>query len=89
MAHIPSPYTYSTPACERPARADSAHGAASIFARRLFGRRGHCRSIRHDSSARDGSVAIYRAFVGVPVRGGNTEGRNIWIYATRNTQSGE
>lgn len=66
-------------------RATSAKHAADIIARREFGKRGFCRTIRLDSYTRDGSVHTYEAFIGRPVRGerGTTTGRNVWIYERR------
>ena len=66
-------------------RATSAKHAADILARREFGRRGFCRTIRLDSYTRDGTVQTYEAFIGRPVRGehGTTTGRNVWIYERR------
>lgn len=66
-------------------RATSAEHAANILARREYGRRGFCRSIRHDSRTEDGRNHTYEAFIGAPVKGepGTTSGRNVWIYERR------
>jgi hypothetical protein len=60
----------------RPIRHDDEHGidgpraAAAAFAARIahreFGQRGHCRTIRLDSSSRDGMHGHYEAFIGAP-----------------------
>ena len=54
--------------------------AAGILARREFGRRGYCRTLRLDSWAADGSSYTYQAFIGRDDGHGATVGRNIWIY---------
>ncbi len=66
-------------------KAQDAREAANIIARRIYGRRGYARTLRLDSSSRDGSSATYEAFIGVTPRNepSRTVGRNIWIYASR------
>ena len=66
-------------------KATDAKHAADIIARREFGKRGYCRSIRHDSRTEDGKCHTYEAFIGRPVPGerGTTAGRSIWIYERR------
>lgn len=54
--------------------------AAEIVARREFGRRGVCRTMRLDSWATDGSFYTYEAFIGRSGRDGTCTGHNIWIY---------
>lgn len=66
-------------------RATSAREAADIIARRIYGKRGFCRSMRHDSRTEDNHSHTYEVFIGVPVRGepGTTSGRNIWLFEKR------
>ena len=71
-----------------PVRAETAQQAAEILARRMYGKRGTVGALRLDSSAMDGSIATWEAFVGVDPtqaerrRGANgITGRNIWIYS--------
>ena len=59
--------------------ADPCRVAADIFARREFGRRGYCRTMREDSHAADGSSYTSEAFIGVDDRSGSCVGRNVWI----------
>jgi len=63
-------------------RATNAQEAADKIARRIYGRRGYARSLRHDSRTEDNRSHTYEAFVGVSVKGqpGTTSGRNVWIY---------
>ena len=73
----------------RPIRHDDEHGidgpraAAAAFAARLahreFGQRGHCRTIRLDSSSQDGMHGHYEAFIGAPTERGTIAGHNVWI----------
>ena len=63
-------------------RATSVRHAASIIARRAYGKRGVVGALRYDAAGP--GVSIYEAFVGRPVPGGNARtmmGRNVWIYA--------
>ena len=66
-------------------KATDAKHAADIIARREYGKRGFCRSIRLDSYTEDRRSYTYEAFIGRPVRGepGTTTGRNVWIYERR------
>jgi hypothetical protein len=61
-------------------RALTAHDAAAIIARRLYGRRGVCASLRRDSRSADGRERQWEAYVGKPNRYGGVPGRNIWIF---------
>ena len=65
-------------------KAENAQHAADIIARREYGKRGFCRSLRHDSRTEDGRSHTYEAFIGraVPGQPGTTAGRNVWIYET-------
>jgi hypothetical protein len=75
-------------ACDgfRPVEAESAREAAEIFAtrqaRRDYGRKGHCRTIRLDSWTENGKSHTFEAFIGKPVPGDRsaTSGRNVWVY---------
>ena len=64
---------------------DSPRAAAAAFAARLahreFGQRGHCRTIRLDSSSQDGMHDSYEAFIGAPAPTDpcTTAGHNVWI----------
>ena len=62
-------------------RATSVRHAASIIARRAYGKRGVVGVLRHDAAGP--GVSIYEAFVGRPCRGNprTMTGRNVWIYA--------
>lgn len=53
--------------------------AAEIVARREFGRRGVCRTMRLDSHAVDGSYYYCESFIGRLGSDGSVSGRNIWI----------
>lgn len=66
-------------------RAESAEQAADIIARREYGKRGICRTLRLDSYTEDRRNYTYEAFIGRPVKGepGATAGRNVWIYERR------
>jgi hypothetical protein len=74
--------------CEgfQPVRADSAQEAARIFAerqaRREFGRKGFCRTLRLDCWTEDRRSHTFEAFIGRPVPGepGTTSGRNVWVH---------
>lgn len=58
--------------------------AAETLARREYGKRGVCVTLRTDSWSEDGRRVVYEAFIGRPVRGscGSVAGRNVWLYAT-------
>lgn len=59
---------------------DKAATVAGILARREYGRRGTCRTLRLDSWARDGTAYNYEAFIGTRNNDGSVSGRNVWIY---------
>jgi hypothetical protein len=59
---------------------DKARKAAEILARRLYGRRGICRTLNLESWAPDGSSRTYQAFLGTPADHGVVVGDNFWIY---------
>ncbi|MGZ9112356.1 MAG: hypothetical protein ACXW3X_15075 [Rhodoplanes sp.] len=62
---------------------DGPRAAAAAFAARMahreFGQRGHCRTIRLDSSSRDGMHSRYEAFISAPTERRTTAGHNVWI----------
>jgi hypothetical protein len=68
----------------RPVQADSAAEAARIFAgrqaRRDYGRRGYCRTMRLDCWTEDGRSHTFEAFIGYSVDRATTSGRNVWLY---------
>lgn len=72
-----------------PVQAKSAEEAAEIFANRLarreFGRRGYCRTLRLDSWTRDGTLHVFEAFIGKSLPGDpfTTAGHNSWIRVRR------
>ncbi|MFY9992990.1 MAG: hypothetical protein WAL40_18500 [Rhodoplanes sp.] len=57
--------------------------AAVAFAARLahreFGQGGLCRTIRLDSSSRDGMHGRYEAFIDAPTERHTAAGHNVWI----------
>lgn len=59
---------------------DAAALFAGRLARREYGRRAYCRTIRADSWAMDGSSHTFEAFIGTDDEQGNTVGRNVWVY---------
>lgn len=65
---------------ERSIRAESAHDAAMILARRLarrtYGRRGDCSHVTLQSWSLDGTSGEWQAFIGIPNRDGMT-GRDV------------
>ena len=65
--------------------AESAEHAADIIARREYGKRGFCRTIRLDCYTEDRRSHTYQAFIGRPVPGNSRtiSGRDIWIYERR------
>lgn len=69
--------------------AETAGEAARIFAqraaRREYGPRAYCRTLRLDHWTQDGSMHAFEAFIGrdVPGSHGTTAGRNEWIYVRR------
>lgn len=72
----------------RNVQAESARDAAEIFAtrqaRRDYGRKGHCRTMRLNSWSESGKSYTFEAFIGRPVSGENsTSGRNVWVYVYR------
>jgi hypothetical protein len=73
----------------RAVTADSATESAQIFAtraaRRAYGRRAYCRTLRLDSWTQDGRQHNYQAFIGrdVPGQRGTTSGRDEWICVSR------
>ncbi len=62
---------------------DGPLAAAVAFAARLahreFGQGGLCRTIRLESSSRDGMHGCYEAFIGAPTERRTTAGHNVWI----------
>ncbi|MFY9699936.1 MAG: hypothetical protein WAK34_16740, partial [Rhodoplanes sp.] len=52
---------------------------AARLAHREFGQGGLCRTIRLDSSSRDGMHGRYEAFIGAPTERPTTAGHNVWI----------
>lgn len=76
----------------RAVTAADAREAAEIFAtraaRRAYGRRAYCRTLRLDSWTQDGRQHNYQAFIGrdVPGQRGATSGRDEWICVTRVAQ---
>jgi len=76
--------------------ADSPKEAAEIFAnrhaRKEFGKRGYCRTVRLDCWARDGRTFHFEAFIGRDIdRQGTCQGHNVWLYihAQRDPETGE
>jgi hypothetical protein len=71
----------------RPVNAESAADAARIFAtrqaRRDYGSKGYCRSLRLDSWTRDGRSHTFETFIGRDVRGGACAGHDIWLFINR------
>lgn len=71
----------------RNVEAENAREAALIFAnrqaRREFGKRGYCRSMRLDCWTEDGKSHTFEAFIGRDVERGTCAGRNEWIYVRR------
>jgi|SRR5262245_46372479 len=71
----------------RPVEAEDVHAAAEIFAarqaRREYGKRGYCRTLRLDCWTENGCNYTYEAFIGYSVRGGTTSGHNVWLYISR------
>jgi len=68
--------------------AEGVQAAAEVFANRLakrhYGRRGYCRTLRLDSWTQNQSSFTYQAFIGRSVGDGNTTaGHNIWLYISR------
>jgi hypothetical protein len=74
----------------RPVRAQSFKEAAQVFAsreaRRLFGKNAYCRTLRRDCWDTDGRNEEYEAFVGIEVEPNTTEGRNIRLVISKQTQ---
>lgn len=64
---------------------DDSKAAAWMFAarmaRREFGKRGYCRTLRLDSRAMDGSYVNYEVFIGVRCSHDltTTAGHNVWL----------
>jgi hypothetical protein len=73
----------------RPVEAESPRAAAEVFAtreaRKLYGRRGYCRTMRLDSWTEDGTSHTFQAFIGRDVKGqpGTTTGREAWLFINR------
>lgn len=70
---------------------ESARDAAVVFAnryaRRVYGKRGHCRVIRLDSWTQDGRLSNFQAFIGIHNRDGSTTGGNIPLQVIVEEQS--
>ena len=79
--------TYTHTGTGRDIKAESARDAASMLARRDYGKSGYCRTLRLDCETEDGSSRTYEAMIAHEVYVGRgrkeTAGRNVWIYETR------
>jgi hypothetical protein len=64
--------------------ADSADEAAGIFAERLarrrFGKRGYCRTMRLDSWTENGHTHTFEVFIGYDVDRNTCSGFNEWLH---------
>ena len=66
---------------------DAALVFASRYARRIYGKRGHCRVIRLDSWTQDGRLNNFQAFIGTHNRDGSTTGGDIPLQVIVEEQS--
>jgi len=78
--------TYYSPGF-RNVEAESPAEAARIFAnrqaRRDFGRRGYCRTLRLDCWTENHRSHTFEAFIGYDVDRNSCSGHNVWIYVDR------
>ena len=79
--------TYTHTGTGRDIKAESARDAASMLARRDYGKSGYCRTLRLDCETEDGSSRTYEVMIAHEVYVGRgrkeTAGRKVWIYETR------
>jgi hypothetical protein len=59
---------------------DAARIFANRLARRTYGKRGYCYTVRADSWATDNSSHTFEAFIGRDVPNSGCEGHNEWLY---------